>query len=82
MMFLIMKLWQDSMENQNAYGYDPYAVTSSPDAFDLEKIIVSKNGWPLMKDTPEYKVVAVKIFDRAEVQKIIWNNSDGHYSRN
>ena len=50
-MFIIKRLWIDSMENRDAYGYEEIGVVQTKDEADrirgLEYIPKSKYPWPL-----------------------------------
>ena len=55
--WLIEKLWQDSMENESsaARGYSPegYCATEAEaDALIAEAGICKANGWPITRDMP------------------------------
>jgi hypothetical protein len=50
MIYLVEKLWIDSMENQNAHGYSPVGYVESEEeaiALTLEVVQVSVSPWPL-----------------------------------
>ncbi len=58
--YLIKELWQDPLENHNAYGYRAIGyVTSEERAKEIvaEAGVEPSNGWPLMHPTPrkQYK---------------------------
>lgn len=77
--WLINKLWQDSMENKSsaATGYSPEGYCMSEAEADLlvsEGGTVKANGWPLMWDTPLRRKVRVKqLFPNANEA---WSKTD------
>jgi len=49
-MYIIRKLWYDTMENRNAFGYENFAITNDQELIDqLRKrtIPISDAPWPL-----------------------------------
>jgi hypothetical protein len=68
--FLIEKIWIDSMENEvhGAYGYEPYRWTSDPEEaskiINAGKVYTSADCWAIVGSMPEYKCRKLKSLDK------------------
>ena len=72
-MFLIKRLWIDSFENNNAYGFENIGVVATKEEADricsLEKIPKTMYSWPL-KNATEFKGDSVPRFIAEEIMEV------------
>lgn len=70
---MIERLWIDTMENHNAYGFKTIGFVTTRDEADricnLEKVLKSKYPWPL-DHAHEFKGDSVPRFRAKEVNNI------------